>query len=276
MESISVPKLFRFGVLLACVFVLSSTGEAVERPGQELQEIGVSAELGKALPTALEFTDSHNNSVNLASVLEGNKPVIVIPAYYHCPRLCGLLLDGFVNVANELAEKRGLYPQRDYRIVTVSFNPTEGPELAREKELLFKSKLRVPEEYKQGWDFWVDRDGSSKKLLTELGFTYKKDKQDFAHTAAIFVVNVRGLLSQYFTGIDFPGWDLKLSLVDAAMGGVGSAIDHALLFCFRFDPLKGKYTFAISSMIKVVGALSLIGVVGMIVISSRSRKQTPS
>jgi protein SCO1 len=100
--------------------------------------------------------------------------------------------------------------------------------------------------------------------MKSLGFRYRRDGADFAHTSAIFVLSKEGQLSQYFTGIEFPEWDVKLAVVDASNGRVGTMIDHILLYCFRFDPTKGKYTWAALGFMRVVASVTLIGLVGLI------------
>jgi protein SCO1/2 len=100
---------------------------------------------------------------------------------------------------------------------------------------------------------------SSTQLMSELGFKFMRDGQDFAHSAAVMILTPGGEISQYFTGISFPSWDVRLSLVEASRGNIGTAIDHLLLYCFRFDPLQGKYTWAVVGILRVGGALTLVG-----------------
>jgi protein SCO1/2 len=95
--------------------------------------------------------------------------------------------------------------------------------------------------------------------MRDIGFKFVKDGKDFAHSAALMILTPSGEISQYFTGIIFPSWDVRLSLVEASKGGIGTAVDHLLLYCFRFDPLQGKYTWAVVGLLRVGGALTLVG-----------------
>jgi protein SCO1/2 len=95
--------------------------------------------------------------------------------------------------------------------------------------------------------------------MNELGFKFMKDGEDFAHSAALMILTPTGEISQYFTGIMFTPLDVRLSLVEASKGVIGTAVDHLLLYCFRFDPIQGKYTWAVVSLLRIGGILTLVG-----------------
>jgi protein SCO1/2 len=109
--------------------------------------------------------------------------------------------------------------------------------------------------------------------MRELGFKYMRDGADFAHSAALMILTPTGEISQYFTGIMFSPWDVRLALVEASKGGIGTAIDHLLLYCFRFDPLQGKYTWAVVGLLRVGGALTLLGLAAVYFLFARKRRQ---
>jgi protein SCO1/2 len=109
-------------------------------------------------------------------------------------------------------------------------------------------------------------------LMHELGFKFTKDGADFAHSSAVMILTSTGLISQYFTGILFPPWDVRLSLVEASKGGVGTALDHFLLYCFRFDAVQGRYTWAVRGLLRVGGALTLIGLGLVYFLCARGRR----
>ena len=110
-------------------------------------------------------------------------------------------------------------------------------------------------------------------LMGDLGFKYMRDGEDFAHSAALMILTPTGEISQYFTGIMFSPWDAKLALVEASKGGIGTAIDHLLLYCFRFDPLQGRYTWAVVGLLRVGGALTLIGLAMVYFFFARKRRR---
>jgi protein SCO1/2 len=184
------------------------------------------------------------------------KPLVIAPVYYKCPRLCGLLLDGLYSLINKLPLKLG----DDFNVLVVGFDPTESASDA--EEVRSKLNIRLKEEARGvtgALNYVVGDERSTATLMDQLGFRYKKDGEDFAHSAALMILTPTGEISQYFTGIEFSPWDVRLALVEASQGKIGTAIDHLLLYCFRFDPLQGKYTWAVVALLRVGGVLTLIG-----------------
>lgn len=254
------------GLLL---FVASPFVHAITEPGTQLQDIGVRPVLGTKVDFNLSFIDSSGQKVQLKDVLLPNRPILFVPVYYKCPRLCGLVSAGLVTLLNELP----LVPGKDFQIITVSFNPEEGADLAAKSKQTQLGLLGKPP-VGDGWRFLAGDEANIPPLMQQIGFHYAKDGPEFAHGAGIIVVTPDGKVSQYFTGIDFPAWDVKLSLVEASQGGIGTAIDHIALYCFRFDPLRGKYTWAVTGLLRIGGAVTIVllgGLIAILVWRERSR-----
>lgn len=76
-------------------------------------------------------------------------------------------------------------------------------------------------------------------------------------------------------GIDYSPKDLRLGLVDASHGTIGTPVDQVLLFCYHFDPESAKYTPFALGLLRVVGAATALLLGGFVVISLRrdSRKK---
>lgn len=251
-------KQFILVVVLAVLFVLcADRSKAIERPENVIgTEVGVFTELGITVDKSLLFTDSAGNTRALSEFFVQGKPLVIAPVYYKCPRLCGLLLDGLYSLINKLPLKLG----DDFNVLVVGFDPTESASDA--KEVRSKLNIRLKEEARGvtgALNYVVGDERSTATLMDQLGFRYKKDGEDFAHSAALMILTPTGEISQYFTGIEFSPWDVRLALVEASQGKIGTAIDHLLLYCFRFDPLQGKYTWAVVALLRVGGVLTLIG-----------------
>jgi protein SCO1 len=212
---------------------------ALENPGTDLDAAGIDMKQGQELDLSLSFTDSSGKQRSLKSAFLEGKPLILIPVYYECPRLCGLLLSAAVKLFNDMNLRLG----DDYTVAAVSFDTSEGPEEAKKAESTFLNRLdsRLNS---NAWSFFVGSKDSVSRLMQQIGFRYIPDKGEFAHAATLVVVTPDGKIAQYFTGISFSSPDVRLALVEAARGGIGSVVDQVLLFCFRFDPTKGKYTWA--------------------------------
>jgi len=249
-------------VALSWVFATACLGVsrpcwAIERPGEIIdKEIGVFTALGGEVDLSRQFTDTSGETRALRDFATPGKPIVIAPVYYKCPRLCGLLLDGVYNLLNEIP----LQLSADFSVLVVGFDPTETPQDASRVMGKFNAKLiGDPATRTSAIHYLVGGEEQVGGLMRELGFKYMRDGEDFAHSAALMILTPTGEISQYFTGIMFSPWDAKLALVEASKGGIGTAMDHLLLYCFRFDPLQGRYTWAVVGLLRVGGALTLIG-----------------
>ncbi len=238
---------------------------ALENPESNLPQTGVVSKLGAQLNPSIVLTDSSGVQLTLKELFSQARPTIIVPVYYDCPRLCGLVLSGVVKLLNELQLKMG----KDYNVLSISFDSSETPALAAKRLKEYHRQLTFSEFPQESWRFLVGEESSVASVMDTVGFKYKKDGGEFAHSAALFVLTPEGKVSQYFTGIEFPAWDVRLALVDASQGGIGSAMDHVLLYCFRFDPSKGKYTLAAINFMKAGGVLTLIAMAGLFYYAAR-------
>ncbi len=256
-------------LLLACS--LAPRGLfAVDRPEEVLDsKVGIFTQLSGKVDLSRQFTDVEGATKTLKEFAVPGKPIIIAPVYYKCPRLCGLLLDGVYTLLNDIP----LALSQDYSLLVVGFDPTETPQDARKVMDKFNSRLiGQATADRSGVRFLVGSDQNVTALMQELGFRYMRDGQDFAHSAALMILTPSGEISQYFTGIEFPAWDVRLSLIEASKGEIGSAIDHLLLYCFRFDPLQGRYTWAVVGLLRVGGVLTLLVLAAVIITAVRKRK----
>lgn len=237
--------------------LMSSASGAIEHPEEVLdKQIGIFTQLGTKVDLTKRFTNANGDTKPLGDFARPGKPILIAPVYYKCPRLCGLLLDGVYNLINDLPLKLS----SDFSLLVVGFDPSESP--ADAKAVMDKFNHRLKEEARQqtaALQFLVGGEQEVSGLMNQLGFKYMRDGKDFAHSAAVMILTPTGEISQYFTGIMFSPWDVRLALVEASKGGIGTAVDHLLLYCFRFDPLQGKYTWAVVTLLRVGGALTLLG-----------------
>jgi protein SCO1/2 len=225
-----------------------------------LRDVGFDQRLDEEVPLDLKFTDETGSMVKLGDYF-GNRPVILVMAYYRCPMLCTLVLNGLVQ------GMRGMpfTPGTDYNVVTVSFDPRETPALAAAKKKTYIANYGRPGAA-EGWHFLTGQPEAIEKLTRAVGFRYVYDaKQDqFIHTSGIVVLTPQGRISRYFYGIEFPGRDLRLGLVEASANKIGSPTDQVLLYCFHYDPATGKYSASILNFVRAGGALTLLALVGMV------------
>lgn len=233
---------------------------ALEDPKTGLAEVGVKAELGKKIDLGLRFTDDSGREVTLKELFLPNRPLIIVPAYYGCPRLCGLLLNGVSDLLNQIELVLG----SDFTVATVSFNPRNTAEDAAKIAEEFRAKLTKGQESSKSWHFLAGTKENIDPLMHSLGFQYQPDGEDFSHTAAIFLITPSGELSQYMAGISFDGGVVRRALVEASAGSIGTLMDQVFLFCFRYDHLQGKYVWAALGAQRIGGVLTLSFLVWLI------------
>jgi protein SCO1 len=204
------------------------------------ESVDVVERLGESIPRELRFRDSFRNDVALAEFVDGKKPVIVSLVYFQCPMLCSLVMKGLVKGLNE----SGLQLGKDYQGITVSFDPKDTPHAAAEAQRGYLAPLASRENaHAQDWPFLTGADQNVRALADAFGFKYRYDAptSQFAHPAVAFVLTPDGRIARYLYGVDFPARDLRLSIVEASGGRVGTSIDRVLLKCFRYDPGTGRY-----------------------------------
>lgn len=254
-------------------FSLAGFASAIEDPASSLERIGLNPKLAQQVELGLEFTDSDGVKASLGSFIKKDQPAIIVPVYYRCPRLCGLLLSGFIDLLRELPLKIG----KDFQVITVSFSPTETPKDAAENKERYASMLGLTNEQRLSWHFLVGTQDNISTLMRQIGFNYLPDGVDFAHSAGLILLTPGGAVAQYFAGIEFAVFDVRLALVEASQGKIGSALDHVMLFCFRFDPTKGKYMWVTMGALRVGGVISIALLGGLIVVlvlrERRSRRR---
>ena len=184
----------------------------------------------------------------------GEKPVVLVLAYYRCPMLCTEVLNGLL----ESSQAVPLRLAADYQIVTVSIDPRETPQLAAEKKRGYVERYRR-EGAAEGWHFLTGPQLTIDRLTSAVGFRYRYDRasDQFAHASGIVLVTPQGRTARYLYGIEFPPENLRLGLVESGRGKIGSSVDQILLLCFHYDPNLAKYTLAIDRVLRLLALLTL-------------------
>ena len=233
--------------------------QLAEQVPDVLEEVGVTEHLNAKLPLDLEFRDEEGNWVELGSFFDGKRPVILTLNYYRCPMLCGLMLNGLVDGFEEMQWT----PGEEFEVVTISINPLETPELAEAKKQNYLKRLDRPAAAR-GWHFMTGRELEINRLAETVGFrfTYDPESQTYAHAAVLFVCTPDGRVSRYLYGIEFPAKRLKLALLEAAEGTVGSALDQLILYCYHYDPTTRRYSPVAMNIMRLGGGASAV-VLGM-------------
>ncbi len=237
----------------------------------ELRNVGIDEHLNAPLPLDLEFVDHEGKPVRLRDYFDGRRPVILTLNYYKCPMLCGLQLNSLVDTLKELDWTVG----EQFRVVTASFEPTETYHLAGVKRRNYLEYYGRPAAA-DGWAFLTGRKSSIDKLLQATGFRvqWNEDQQEWAHVAALIICTPDGRIARYLVDIVYPRQTVRLSLVEASEGKIGTPLDHVLLYCYHYDG-QGGYTLAAMNIVRAGGVLTLafVGTL-LLVLWRRERRRT--
>lgn len=233
-----------------------------------LREVAIEQRLGAQVPLDLAFRDEAGRAVTLGDYI-GTRPVVLALAYYECPMLCTLVLNGMVRALRALTFDIG----DEFEVLTVSFDPTETPALAVAKKATYLEHYGRPGAA-AGWHFLTGAGPEIERLAHAVGFQYTwlPDQEQFAHAAAIMVLTPDGKVARYFYGVEYPPRDLRLGLVEAADGTIGSPVDQVLLYCFQYDPASGTYAAVALNMVRLGGIATLLALGGFVLLSRRRER----
>jgi protein SCO1/2 len=220
------------GIFYAALMIFLLNGISLADNPQPKKDVGFDEKLGQTIPLNLKFIDETGETVTLKQLID--KPVILTIVYYNCPGLCSPLLSGVSKVIDQM----DLIPGKDYKVITISFNPRETYLLAADKKKNYftSMKKQIPDD---SWRFLVGDSANIAGITDAVGFRYIPQGNDYMHGAAIMAISPTGKIARYMYGTDFQPLDVKLALTEASEERTGPAITKLLQLCFSRDP-SGK------------------------------------
>jgi len=233
---------------------------------KDLSGVGIDEKLGQFVPLDLTFNDEVGNQVTLKQLI--HTPTILTPVYLHCPNVCSLLLQNLGDILNRLPAE----PDKEYRVISVSFDETEKPDLALQKKRTYLKMIQksFPED---AWSFLTGDKENIGKVTDAIGFHFKRVGQDFEHPVALIILAPDGKIVRYMYGADPLPFDLKIALVEASQGRIGPTIAKVVRFCFSYDPKANKLVF---NMLRVTGTVTLIFALSFVMfLLFKGRRQHP-
>jgi protein SCO1/2 len=213
-------------------------------------QTGYAQHLGARLPLDAPLLDEHDRPVTLRRYF-GAAPVVLVLGYFHCPNLCQTVGAGVLEALGGVT-----LAKRDYQVVMVSIDPRENAALAARKKA----------EYAAADHAWSSRlhllrGPAAAQIARTAGFHYRYDRalDQYIHPAGFLIASADGRISRYFFGVRYAPRDVRLALVEAAHGRLGSPADHLLLLCSCYDPHAGRYTVRVMTVVRAI-ALTLLAV----------------
>ena len=238
-------------MLVATSALAQSAADPAQLPGK----VSIAQKLNTKIPLDLMMRDENGKVVRLREYFGKGRPVLLNFVYYRCPMLCPMVLEGTTSALTNLKWNIG----EQFDVITVSIDPRDKAEdAARMKEKYIRRYGRL--ESAGGWHFLTANETAIRQLTDAVGFQFAYDSRtdQFAHGAALLVLTPDGRTSRYFYGFEYKPRDLRLAIVEASEGKVGSVTDQFLLLCFHYDPVTGKYSRNAMLFARVGGITTLL------------------
>jgi protein SCO1/2 len=234
-----------------------------------LEAVAFEQRLNEVVPLDSVWRDETGAPVRLGDYF-GQQPIILTLNYFACPMLCPLVLDGLLHSLRVLSFTAGV----QFKVLTVSIAPGETPALAAAtKERYVRDYGRL--EALAGWHFLTGEATSIERLTEAVGFRYAYDatRDQYAHAAGIMILTPQGRIARYLYGVEFAPRDLRLALVEAESGSIGSSLDQLLLYCYQYDPATGKYSLVVRNVLQLTAAATVFGLGGFMAVMFRRERR---
>ena len=256
---------FKCWAAVLAALMLSGADASVRGQGSAPREAGIDEKLGAQVALDAVLKSEDGNDITLRQLI--GKPTILTLNYFTCTGICSPLLNGLVDTFNQL----GLEPGKDFQVITVSFDPSDTPEVAREKRVNYLKQMKRPFP-PEAWRFLTGSEQATKAVTDSVGFNFRPVENGFVHAGTVIVLTPQGIVSRYLYGISFVPADIQMALQEAAKGLVRPTISRILAFCYSYDPQSRGYVLSIT---RLAGAATLLFAAGfmLFVLKGRFRKK---
>ena len=241
-----------------------------------LNKVTITQRLNQMLPLAAPFKDETGAEVHLGDYFSKKKPAILALVYFQCPMLCSEELNGLSGALQMV----NLKPGKDFDIIVLSIDPSEGPELAAAKKRSYVKRYGHPESA-PGWHFLTGKEPDIEAVARSTGFGYLKiagpdgKLNQYAHASAIQIVTPEGRIAQYYLGVEYSPKDLRIGLVEASGNRIGTPVDNILTYCYHYDPKINRHSLIVARVVQLGGGLTVLALGSfMLIMFRRDRKNS--
>lgn len=266
---LAVAALLLCGSGVRAQVIPDNVGQSSNGLPPALVNVGFDPQLNAQIPLDESFVDEFGQAVTLREY-SGKKPVVLAFVYFTCPMLCNQVEQAVVGTLKMIS----FNPGKDYEVVFISFDPSDTPEEALRKKHEALSRFARPTTEK-GWHFLTGTQDSINAVTraADFRFTYDSKTRLFGHASGILILTPDGRISRYFFGVEYPPSHVRLGLVDASSGKIGTPVDHLLLFCYQYDPTKARYSATILTVIRMGGVVTLLCMaIGFVIFRRREHR----
>jgi protein SCO1/2 len=266
---LAVAALLLCGSGVRAQMIPDNVGQSSNGLPPALVNVGFDPQLNAQVPLDQPFVDEFGQPVTLREYA-GKKPVVLAFVYFTCPMLCNQVEQAVVGTLKMIS----FNPGKDYEVVFISFDPSDTPDEALKKKHEALSRFARPTTEK-GWHFLTGTRESIDAVTkaADFRFTYDPKTRLFGHASGILILTPDGRISRYFFGAEYPPSHVRLGLVDASAGKIGTPVDHLLLFCYQYDPTKARYSATILTVIRMGGVVTLLCMaIGFVIFRRREHR----
>jgi len=226
--------------------------------------VGIEPKLGATIPLDLTFNDEQGKPLTLRSLVK--RPTVFVLVYLRCPSICSPMM----HEVAATVDKMELTPGIDYDLITVSFDARETPEMARtaKENLLGGMQRKIPPD---SWRFLTGDETNIAQLTDAFGYRFRRDKEDFAHSATVMFVSPKGVIVRYLPGLKILPTQMKMAIQDAAGGHARSFMQTIQRLCYAYDPQGKTYIVKVNRIILAVSLVIFGAFVGYLFVSGKRR-----
>jgi protein SCO1/2 len=243
-----------YGTLTLGQMIPDDVGQSSNGLPPALVNVGFDPRLNAQIPLDTPFVDEYGQPASLRQ-FANQKPMVLAFVYFSCPMLCNQVEQAVVGTLKMIS----FNPGTDYEVVFLSFDPNDKPDAALQKKREAMSRFARPAT-EPGWHF-LTANRESIDAVTKAAnfrFTYDPKSKLFGHASGLVLLTPDGRISRYFFGVDYPPSNVRLGLVDASSGKIGTPVDHFLLFCYQYDPTRARYSATVLTVMRMGAVLTLL------------------
>ena len=248
----------KFPILACALALLTGLAVPAQAPAAPAADVGIDQKLGAQVPLDLVLNDENGKPVTLRSLID--KPTVLTLNYFSCAGICTPLLNGVVDVVNQVKAQ----PGQDFQVITVSFDPKDTPEIALQKQTNYLKEIKRPIS-PAAWRFLTGSSTATRALCDAVGFRFKAQGDGFIHAGAIMLLSPGGKLTRYIYGVSFQPADLQMAVLEAARGETRPTINQWLQFCFSYDPEGRGYVFSVTRVAATITLLLAAGFAAVLI-----------